>query len=188
MKAKKYNKKVRRAHSRARSFVANPAPRKKRRARRMASFIGAFKRRARRAFRSNPSLPIVPTLVGLGAGTAAGVVGSKLMSKLPVSALIQNLIMLAVGGGAMVLGRRKPAVFAAGLGLGAVAGFKLVTNAVPMLAGDNELNQDEQQAVLSTMAGEYDEMAGEFDDIELVNGPIMNGPIMNGESVFSMNG
>ena len=122
---------------------------------------------------------MIDTALPLLVGIASAIVGNKAASKIPGSPLIRNLVLLGGGVALAIFFRRKPVIAGAGAGLAITGGVRMVTNAVPSLAGDDELTGDEQyaysQGVQSAMAGEMD---GDMDGDELY-GPLagpLNGP------------
>lgn len=199
MKRKKSKKSTRRPSRRSSApvaFVANPAPRRRRRKpphnwKRGKAYSWNPRRRS---FRRNPGLgkfmaPVVDVLAGLGGAIG----GAKIISILPVSMLVQNLTMITVGLLTMVFGRKWTPVKYGGFGLALAGGTRQVLNMVPMLAGENELTQDQAYALLGALAEDGSEMEGEGDytDAELVSGPMngpMNGPLDGEMNPFNMNG
>lgn len=109
----------------------------------------------------------------IGGGLATSILGPKLVSKLPVSNLIQNVGMIVAGGALAWFGRKKPLAVGAGAGLVIAGASRALTNAVPMLAGENEMNQDEQTAFIDATA---QQMAGEDEFDPYMNGPL-SGPL-----------
>jgi len=180
--------------SRRHSFVANPrkatrrastSHKKKRHAKRR-SFLGAFKRRS---YRKNPGNLFAQLGLGLGVGILGGIAGAKAVSFIPVRALFQNLILAAAGVAIAVFGRKRPLLLGAGSGMAIVGGYKAAISAVPLLAGDNELTGEEQEALLDEMAGDYVEGMEEQELAGTMSGTMqgtMSGT-MQGENEFNMN-
>jgi hypothetical protein len=187
MKRKKKTSR-RKSHRRTPSvaYVANPARKKTRRKARAKSMPWAAPRR--KSYRKNPGFSkYLQPVIKLGIGGAVGLGGGKLISMLPISALMQNISMVAAGILMMVFGQKYSVAKYGGFGLALVGGTRQILNMVPALAGDNELTQDQQLALLGAMSEDPELMGADYTDAELVNGP-MNGP-MNGESnPFNMNG
>jgi len=150
---------VRKIARRARSFVTNPAP-----------------RRRRRSYRKNPSfLGNAGEVVKMGAGALGGaLLIPRACQFVPVgSTVLKNAAGLAVSGALAYFGRKNPIALGAGLGGAAVCARNLITNAVPMLAGD-DLTQDEAAALAYEMSGaeEYEMSA------PLMGAPTMGAPLM----------
>lgn len=145
---------VRKVARRIRSFVTNPA---------------AAPRRRRRSYRKNPSfLGNAGEIVKLGAGAIGGaLVIPRAVQFVPVeNSTVKNLAGVAIGGALAYFGRKNPLVLGAGLGGAAICARNIVTNAVPMLAGD-DLTQDEA-AALALMSG---------DDENELAAPLMGAPL-----------
>ncbi len=181
--------------SRRHSFVANPrkahsrraaAPHKTKRHGKKRSFLGAFKRRS---YRKNPGNLFAQLGLGLGVGILGGIAGAKAVSFIPVRALFQSLILAAAGVAIAVFGRKRPLLLGAGSGMAIVGGYKAAVSAVPLLAGDNELTGDEQEALLDEMAGDYVEGLDEQELAGTMSGTMqgtMNGT-MQGDNEYNMN-
>lgn len=151
------------AAKRGRSYVSNPAhpkrstaPAAKRSVQRVSA-VG----KTRYAYRRNPSSVVKDTgmlLIGAGAGA---VVGSKGFSMLPVSStLIKNGAQTVFGGVLAYYGYKKKnnLILGAGVGCAGAGVSRLVTNALPMLAGDGEYTQDEMMGITADFeadSGEY---------------------------------
>ena len=160
MKKKKQHRKARQ-HAR-KSFVTNPAPRRRRRARHHK--VHANPSRRRRRYRKNPESPMELGIT-LGVGALAAIAANKLASKLPFSNMIKNIALIALGGGLAYIGRKKPMLMGAGAGIFIAGATRAVVNAVPALAGDYELTGDEQQGYIQAVSGAVAgaSMDGEFD-------------------------
>lgn len=149
------------SHKARKTYAHNPAPKK---AKRRYKHNPA-KHRSRRRYRSNPgSMDIKEIGIGVLSGAAGAILGPKVFTKLPVSPMIANAALLAVGAGLAYIGRKKPALLGLGSGM-AISGIsRMVVNAVPMLAGEGEMSPDQSSAVLATLATvpESEEVAGPF--------------------------
>lgn len=176
--------------NKARSYISNPAPKKKtaRRRRKRAISPVHFARVAARKlrYRRNPSSFMMDSAALLGGGVAGAVAVPKLVSMIPVGTnLIKNLGMVALGSALTYMSFKKRSYLGLGVGMGtAVAGAtRAITNAVPMLAGDGEYTQDEQEAITSDLMGDD----GEFDyNPEYLNAPAaMAAPAMFGADPFT---
>lgn len=188
MKRKKKNSR-RKSHRRTPSvaYVANPARKKPRRKARAKSMPWAAPRR--KSYRKNPGFgKYLHPVIKLGLGAGVGLGGGKLISMLPISALMQNLSMIFAGLAMMVFGSKYSVTKYGGFGLALVGGTRQVLNMVPALAGENELTQDQQLALLGAMS-EDSELMGEdgFTDAEIVSGPFA-GPLNGENNPFNMNG
>lgn len=185
-------KKKKKTHSRRKSsrrspvaFVANPSPRKRRRAHKAPIFKAA----RRRSYRKNPGMgKYITPLLNLGIGGGIGVGGGKLFSMLPISALFQNLSMVAVGVAMMIFGQKYRVAKYGGFGLALVGGTRQVLNMVPSLAGDMELTQDQQQALLGAMSEDSELMGDDYTDAEIINGPFAGPMAGDASNPFNMNG
>jgi hypothetical protein len=104
-----------------------------------------------------------------------------------IQAKLNSVNQFSGGRVMMVFGQKYSVAKYGGFGLALVGGTRQILNMVPALAGDDELTQDQQLALLGAMSEDPELMGADYTDAELVNGP-MNGP-MNGESnPFNMNG
>lgn len=125
------------------SYVSNPAPKRRRRA-----TVKTVSRR--RSYRKNPE-GITETAKILGAGIGAAVVANKAAQFIPGNNLIKNLVLTLAGGTAAYFGRRNPLILGAGAGLAIIGASNAIKTAVPMLAGENELTQDEQAEAIAAL-------------------------------------
>ena len=167
-------KKSRRAHARRRhTFATNPT--KRRRHRRHKVMVNPSRRRK---YRRNPGDSMKDIAVMVGSGVAAAILGPKLASKLPGSLLVKNLALIAAGAALAFLGRKKNVLVGLGAGLVVAGATRALSNAVPALAGDNEFNGEEQQAILQHLAG--DELNGPMDGDDYLNGPMDGDDFLNG--------
>lgn len=130
------------------SYVANPAPRRRRRA---AAKSAAPRRR--RSYRKNPE-SLKDTGLMLAAGVGSAVVAGKLAKFVPGSNLVKNLVLVAAGGATAYLGRRNPLLVGAGAGLAIVGASNAIKSAVPALAGELELTQDEQAEAIAALSND----------------------------------
>lgn len=175
-----------RRRARKHSFVSNPARRTRRRRAHHNPHCGPHRncrhtfRSRRHSYRRNPESSIELALT-LGAGAASAIIGNKLVSKLPGSAMVKNIGLVVLGALAAYIGRRKPLVMGVGSGLFITGATRLLTNAVPALAGDMDLTGDEQEGyvrgVQAHLAGEMNELSGPLSGP--FNGPLsgpFNGP------------
>jgi hypothetical protein len=141
MARKKAKRKARKAAPRRRrAYVSNPAP----------------VARRRRKYRRNPGLPVASMLIQAAAGAAGAIGAPKLADLLPIPAALISAAVIALGAGAFMFARKMPAVQAAGFGAMVIGVRNLAVNAVPMLAGDEELTADEIQALIEFQGGEDD--------------------------------
>ena len=131
------------------SYVTNPAP--KRKARRRSAAV-AVKSRRRRSYRKNPDT-ILDTAIFAGSAVAGAIAGNQVVKFIPASNLIKNLALLAGGIGLAYFGRRKSYLMGAGAGMAVMGGYNLVTNQFPQLAGD-DLTQDQQIEAIEALSGE----------------------------------
>lgn len=139
MAKKKAKRKARKAAPRRRrAYVTNPAP--------MA--------RRRRKYRRNPGLPVTAMLIQALAGAAGAIGAPKLADLLPIPGQLKSAVVIALGAGAFIFSRKMPAIQAAGFGAMVIGARNLAVNAVPMLAGDEELTADEMQALLEFQGNE----------------------------------
>jgi len=175
--------------NKARSYISNPAPKKKTARRRKNSISPVhFARVAARKLRyhRNPSSFMMDSAALLGGGVAGAVAVPKLVSMIPVGTnLIKNLGMVALGSALTYMSFKKRSYLGLGVGMGtAVAGAtRAITNAVPMLAGEGEYTQDEQEAITYDLIGDD----GELDyNPEYLNAPAaMAAPAMLGADPFT---
>jgi hypothetical protein len=140
----------------------------------------------RRKYKRNPGDSIKDIALTFGSAGAAAILGPKVVSLLPVSNLIQNLGMIGAGAALAIFGRRKQYLVGAGLGLGLAGMTRAVVSAIPVLAGDNEMTQDEQSAFIDATA---QQMAGD-EETDYLSGPL-NGPLsgpLNGPLSGGLNG
>jgi hypothetical protein len=174
MKRKKHHKKrnpARRRHS----YVTNPAPRRRHRAHHRARTNPA--RRHHRYRRRNPESPMELFLT-LGVSVVSAVGANKIASKLPFSAMVQNLGLVAIGGALSYIGRKKPLLLGIGSGMVIAGATRAVTNTIPALAGDYELTGDEQRGYINyattQLAGAVAGGTGDFsgDDHDGFNGAV----------------
>jgi len=176
--------KRKKAKKRRKSFVTNPARRAPSAVRRILPRNWKKHKvdqwnpgtRSRRKYRRNPGDSVKDIALTFGSAGAAAILGPKLVGMLPVSNLIQNIGMVAAGAALAFFGRRKQYLVGAGLGLGLAGLTRAVVSAVPVLAGDNEMTQDEQSAFIDATA---QQMAGEEGESVYLSGPL-NGPLNGG--------
>ena len=133
------------------SYVTNPAPKRKARRRRS---VAVKTSRRRRSYRKNPE-SLIDTAIFAGSAVAGAIAGNQVAKFIPASNLIKNLALLAGGIGLAYFGRRKSYLMGAGAGMAVMGGYNLVTNQFPQLAGD-DLTQDQQQEALEALSGEDD--------------------------------
>lgn len=159
-------RKVKRAAKRTtkrRAYVQNP---------RMAT--------RRRSYRRNPGLDIV-TPVTMAAGAVAGaVLGGKASGFIPIeSTLVKNLALVGMGVAAAMLGKKYPAVQAAGVGMAALGGYRAITNAVPVLAGEDDYTQEESESLAASLLGQNVVMGENLlmGESMVMGAPLMGAPI-----------
>lgn len=151
--------KKKRSHKAKKTYVTNPAKRSRRR-----SYKANPAKRSRRHYKRNPSSDIKDLGITIGTAAAGAIIGPKLFSKLPLSPMLSNLAMAAVGAGVAYVGRRKPVLMGLGAGL-AIAGIsRAAVNAVPMLAGDGEMTPEQSAAVLAELTASAPEYSGESEE------------------------
>lgn len=171
--AKKKRKNPRRRHHVAKkSYTTNP---RRRRHHHAAAKVNPSRRRR---YHRNPGDTPKEIAIGIGASLATAIAGPKLASKLPGSPLVKNIAMGVLGLALAWFGRKKSYLVGAGTGLVIAAGTRALTSAVPMLAGDNEMTQDEQHAFMAQLSGP---MAGPMEGEDL-EGSYFAGP-MEGEDL-----
>jgi len=160
---------VQKARRRRRSYVTNPAP--------MA--------RRRRSYRRNPSiLGGAGEIAKLGLGAVGGaLIIPRAVQFAPVeSSTVKNIVGVVAGGALAYFGRRNQLALGAGLGGAAVCARNLVTNMVPMLAGD-DFTQDEAESLAAEYAEDMGadmgaEMGAEMSGSMSFNGGAMSGAAM----------
>jgi len=162
-KAKKSRKAARK------SYVSNPA--KKRSRRRYKSNPG--RPASRRRYRKNPGDSTKDIAILGGSALVAAVAGPKLVGMAPIPVLMQNLAMIGAGAALAIIGRRKTAAVGAGIGLAMAGARRALLNEFPMLAGDEELTQEEQGQLIEQLSASSD-----FDEYgnETMSGPL-SGPL-----------
>ena len=167
-------RKARRAHARKRnSYATNPSRPAKRRRRRHHAVSFKTNPRRRRSYRRNPGDSPKDIFIMIGAGLAAAIAAPKLVSKLPGSLMVKNLGMILAGVAVALLGRKKNVLVGVGAGLVVAGATRAITNAIPMLAGDDEFNGDEQKAILENLSSNElnGPMNGPMDGDDFLNGP-----------------
>jgi len=153
--------KKKRSHKAKKTYVTNPAKRSRSHRR---SYKANPAKRHRRHYKRNPGSNIKEIGITIGTAAAGAILGPKLFSKLPLSPMLSNLAMAAVGAGLAYVGRRKPVLMGLGAGL-AVAGIsRAAVNAVPMLAGDGEMTPEQSAAVLAELTASAPQYSGEAED------------------------
>ena len=114
----------------------------------------------------------------LGVSVVSAVGANKIASKLPFSAMVQNLGLVLLGGTLSYVGRKKPLLLGVGAGMVIAGATRAVTNTIPALAGDYELTGDEQRGYINyattQLAGAVAGGAGDFsgDDHDGFNGAV----------------
>ena len=141
--------------------------------------------RRRRSYRRNPSpMGNMGELIKLGGGAVAGaIVIPRAVQFVPVdSNVVKNGVGIAAGIALAYFGRRNQLALGAGFGGAAVCARNLVTNMVPMLAGD-DFTQDEAESLAAEYVEDMGadmgaEMGAEMSGSMSLNGGAMSGAAM----------
>ena len=138
-------RKTKKKHSR-KSYVHNPRKASRRRS------YKSNPSRSRRRYKRNPSESVMEIVQLVGGGAAGAIVGAKAINFIPVSPILKNAAMVLAGSALAFFGRKNHLAVGAGIGLASAGAYRLVVNAVPVLAGDDELTPEEQANLIAVSA------------------------------------